>query len=237
MFSSKAAANQEWTIGNIVADYNYNEIPFAFEIGVLYKPINLNQAFTSKKVLSKRLYGTEDKYNAIYLSGYTKEEIDQIMNYFKNDVYSIYDMEAYTQECIDQAINGTEMIEIILYVSMLFVTSLVINLFILSYSDRKKQYSELMILGIKKFDLLKSMLIESGMVYLIGTGIGYIVAIPFIKGALCIVKEALIFDTIIHIPYRLISGIIVGCFLVILLFTFIIGVYTLNTDEFNNNNE
>ena len=120
---------------------------------------------------------------------------------------------------------------------MFFVTSLVINLFVLSYGDRKRQYEEMSILGVKKTTLLKSVLVESGLIYVIGVLVGFVIAIPCIKIALEMVKEALVFETVMAIPYGLFLGIVGICFVIILVFTYLIGVSSVNMESTNRTNK
>ena len=230
MFSSKAAADHDYVIGDVLSQYRLKDKQLEFQISALYDPINLKQAFTSRKELSKYLWGNENTYNAIFIDGYTEGDIERFMKYFGDVSYDIYNMREYAEECVDQATNGTEMIEIILYVSMFFVTALVINLFILSYSDRKKQYVQLQILGMKKDVILKSMFIESGMIYVLGAVMGVVIAIPCIQCMLILVRSALVFETVQYIPYPLVIGILVVCFSCVMLFTYIIGTCSLKQD-------
>lgn len=228
LFPSPKSRQEQWGISDTVSEYKSNGKTLDFRIAELYDPINLRQGFTSRIALSNKLYGIDDKYNTLYFKGISAKEVDAIITRLNLKDYSIYDMETFRNDCIKQVVNGTEIIEAAIYISLLFVASMVVNIFVLSYSDRIKQYAELMILGTKKKILIVSMLIESTLIYIIGVVIGFTLSLPFIKGALSIVKNQLVFDTIVFIPYDKLLIILTGCFIGILLSTVIIGIYSLN---------
>ena len=224
MYSSKDALEKGYSVGDYVNDFSFDEKEVPFTISATYDPINLKQAFTSRESLSLWMYGETDKYNALYLDGYSEVELKEIMSMFEGRAYDIYNMREFAQTCIDQAVNGTEMIDLLIYVSLIFVCSLVINLFILSFSDRKKQYQQLRILGEKQKTLLSSILLESLMVAVIGIIMGVVIAIPAIEAMLILLQEELIFETILFLPANTIC-IVLGLVLVcIISASYLIGV-------------
>lgn len=223
LFPSKKASDSKLKVGDKVNEYNLNGNDFGFHIGSIYKPVNLKQAFTSREQLSKKLFDTETIYNTIYLNGFTKEETGIILSIFNKAEYEIYDMSAFIERCLNEVVKGTEMIEIILYAMVLFVTFLIINLFILSYSDRAQQFKELKILGVKNRTQIKSMLFESGFIFIVGSVIGIILAVPFIEIALKMTNEKFVFETSMQIPWVLTIVLLMVCFITILLSTYIIS--------------
>lgn len=216
MFPSKKAKDMEWTEGTTINNYKSGDNQIEFKIELLYDPINLKQLFVSREALSVYLYGNENQYNTLYLKGFTEKEKEQILTNFSGTNYSDYNMQAFVKQCVDQVTNGTEIIEVILYASIIFVVALIVNLFVLSVEDRKKTYNELIVLGLDKKSLLLSMVYESAYIYLVGTVIGFIVALPCINLALQMVQEELIFETTRNIPWLLVGGIAIISFAVIL---------------------
>lgn len=237
MYSSKKIGQLKLKMGDLVSNYKLDGKEYVFKVAVSYEPINIHQGFTSKRLLSKRYFDGEDKYNTIYFNKYSKEQVDSILSNFNKDTYTKYDMKSFIKSCVDQAIKGTEIIELILYVSMIFVASLVINLLVLSYSDRKKQYKELLILGIKKRQLLISMLIESSLIYVIGAVFGYFISLPIINIALDLVKGELIFETSVYLPYGLFGTVIGACYVIIFVFTYFLGKNLLSKNKISPNSQ
>lgn len=223
MFPSKKAKDMNWSEGTTVDRYRYEQSSVVFKIKLLYDPINLKQAFVSREALSAYLYGNENQYNTLYLNGFTQKEKEQILKNFLEINYTDYNMKEFVKQCVDQVTNGTEIIEVILYASVIFVIALIINLFILSIEDRRKTYNELSVLGLDKKSLLLSMIYESVYIYLVGTIIGFIVALPCINIALYMIEEELIFETTRNIPWILVVGMGSICFATILLAVNCIG--------------
>lgn len=223
LYSSKAAMERDIKIGDTVSEYRYEGKVLKFRVGALYDPINLKQGFTSRRTLSKVLYGAYDKYNTIFFEGFNSKEVDEILNRYHFQDYSKYDMGTVRKQAVDQTLNGTEMIEVLLYTSMFFVASLVVNMFVLSFTDRIKQYTELMLLGTQKKVLIFSMLLESIIIFIGGSFIGYLLGIPFIKGALAFMESELIFETVVYIPIERLLLIITSSFIGMLACTYVIG--------------
>lgn len=235
LYSSKMANEKDLKVGDIVKEYVYEGKILKFRIGALYDPINLKQGFTSRQTLSKVLYGAEDKYNTLYFEGFSSNEVDEILdrNGFKD--FTKYDMSTVRKQAIDQSLNGTEMIEVLLYSSMFFVASLVVNMFILSFTDRIRQYTELTLLGTDKKTLIGSMLIESIIIFIGGSIIGYLLGVPFIKGALAFIETELIFETVVFIPYVKLLFIVLASSIGMLLCTYTIGKNCLKGNQLKFN--
>lgn len=228
LYSSKMANEKELKVGDMVKEYDYEGKMLQFRIGALYDPINLKQSFTSRQTLSKVLYGVNDKYNTLFLKGFSSNEVDEILDGYGFENYTKYDMSTVRKQAIDQSLNGTEMIEVLLYCSMFFVASLVVNMFILSFTDRIRQYTELTLLGTNKSKLTSSIIIESIIIFMGGSIIGYLLGVPFIKGALAFIENELIFETIVFIPYVKLLSIILVSFFGMLLCIYTIGRNCLN---------
>ncbi len=223
MYSSKATLEKGYSIGNVVNEFAFQGKNLPFTISAMYDPINLKQAFTSREALSIWMYGEKGKYNALYLDGYSETELEEIMSMFTGSKYEIYNMREYVQTCVDQAVNGTEMIDLLIYISLIFVFSLVINLLILSFGDRKRQYQQLRLLGEKRQTLLRSIIVESSMVAVMGIVIGIIIAIPAVEAMLIMMKQELIFDTVLFIPTDIICIVLGSLWICILGASYLIG--------------
>lgn len=223
IFPVKEADSRKFAIGDHVDCYTKDGKNIGFDVSAYYKPINLKQAFTSRESLSRALYGRDDAYNAIFLRGFTTEAEAELLANFKDIKYDVFNMQQIAQESVDKAVNGTEMIEILIYTGMFLVTALVINMFILSIGDRKKQYRQLKMLGEKNGIILKSIMLESGMIYVLGALIGILTAIPAIKIALIMIKEELVFDTVMYVPLPVTAAVSLCMLAVIMAASLMIG--------------
>ena len=232
IFSEKEAKKQKLGVGDVIADrYEKDGSDLSIEIGALYEPINLKQAFTSRKSLALARYGREDAYNAFFVNNFSKKDIDAVLADYPNVKYDVYNMKEIVNASVEKAVNGTEMIEILIYSGVVFVTALVINMFILSIGDRKKQYHQLRMLGFRRKDILKSIMIESGMIYLFGAALGFFIAIPAVKMGLMMMKEELMIDTVLHIPLLLTGSVIVLMFAAIMFASRLIGNKCLKNEK------
>lgn len=231
IFSEKEAKKQKLELGASLDRYEKDGQNINIEVAALYEPINLKQAFTSRKSLALARYGREDAYNAFFVKNFSKSDIDAVLADYSDVKYDVYNMKEIVDASVEKAVNGTEMIEILIYAGMVFVTALVINMFILSIGDRKKQYNQLQMLGFRKKVILKSIMLESGMIYLLGAAIGLLVAIPAIKISLLIMKEELMIDTVMYIPLLLTGSIVAVMFAAIMLAARMIGKKCLKNEK------
>lgn len=218
-----------WGINGEVMGHTLDGEAFPFYVAEAYDPINLRQGFTSRSALSHYMYGNTYSYNTLYFTNFSIETVDQILATagIEEGEYVLYPMATLRTDSINQVINGTEIIEAAIYICLLFVASMILNIFVLSYTDRNKQYMELRILGTSKVTLVKSMIFESILICITGTIIGWALAIPFIQGGLEMMKSQLVFDTYLFLPYPKLIISLTLIFVVIILATMMIGIYSL----------
>ena len=78
-------------------------------------------------------------------------------------------------------------------------------------------------LGEKNGIILKSIMLESGMIYVLGALIGILTAIPAIKIALIMIKEELVFDTVMYVPLPVTAAVSLCMLAVIMAASLMIG--------------
>lgn len=238
IFPNKMANDKRWKVNDRL-DLHYSEgeeKTMPITIAELYKPIDLRQAFTDRKLLSKKIYNDEGKYNSIYFMNYSEEDILNIMNELDNGKYYLSDITDIENKSKKQAVNGTELIEAYIYIFLFFTASLIVNIFILSFHDRKNEYRKLMIAGFSKRILLGSMILESVIIFIFGTGVGWICGESFVDGALIIMSKELVFETVKYMPYMRLIQVISLCFAGLMACIIYVGLKIINNKDFDSNN-
>lgn len=211
----KKARDNGWKTDDILNAKIGNSEELQVGIEAVYKAVDLNAIYTSRQELSRLKYVETDFCNAIYFQNYTKLDIEAIMSKLRIDRYDIESIGDLTLKGMNQAVNGTEIIEAYVYVFLFYTTSLIINLFIISHQERIQDYSTLLICGVKKKTLVNSMFLESTLIFLIGSVLGWICGESFIDGALILMKQDIVIDTIKVVPYSRISMIVCICFVIL----------------------
>lgn len=232
---SVQAQKNHWNVGSEVSNYELNGMNLTFTVAKIYKPIDILQGFTSREGLSNLLFSNSDMGNTIYLKGYEYQDVVQVLNEIGCKDYNFIDMQEIRNKSMDQVIQGTELIEVLINVVLFLVASLVVNIFIVSFSNRRKYYARLMISGISKKVLIYSMLLESVIIYGIGAILGWVLGIPFVEGGIQILQTQLVFDTVLYIPTVLISTILGFGLIGVIICTFIIGTLNLKGDMLKYN--
>ncbi len=229
IFSAVKAEQNNLSLGDSVK-YKLDDLELNVNIVEEYRPLNISQAFVSKDILSEKLFNTKGMYNSLYFVDYSEDEIEQVMNYLDVKDYEINDINNLKEDYKKQAVSGTEMIETLLYISLFFTVILIINMFLLSFQERVKQYSLLRIIGVKKTTILYSIIMESSIIFVLGAYIGWKIGIEFIKAALgyMITNSSIHADVWIDVP-KMISILSIA-FLIIIISVIIIGVRSLNRD-------
>lgn len=222
IFSANRAADKGFNIGDEL-EYNVGDRKFKVQIEETYRPLNLLQGYVSRQHLSQVMYGQDDIYNTVYLIGGTDADAKEISSFLgiKNAVIS--NMADLKREYKSQAIKGTEMIEAFLYINLLFTTSLIINMFLLSLQDRTKQFAMLRIVGVSKLKLIGSMCIEGLIIFLLGSFLGWELGVEFIKGAVMTMNDSISVPIETHVPVLNLSVTLAVCFLALFVSTVIIG--------------
>lgn len=222
IFSANKAADKGFNIGDEL-EYNVGNQMLTLKIEETYRPLNLQQGYVSRQRLSQMFYGEEDKYNTVYLIEGTDKDAEQISSFLGIKNASISNMADLKREYKSQAIKGTEMIEAFLYINLLFTTSLIINMFLLSLQDRTKQFAMLRIVGVSKLKLIGSMCIEGVLIFLLGSLLGWELGVEFIKGAVMYMNDSISVPMETHVPVLNLSATLVVCFLALFVSTVIIG--------------
>lgn len=222
IFSANRAADKGFNIGDEL-EYNVGNRKLTVKIEETYRPLNLLQGYVSRQSLSQLLYGQDDIYNTVYLIGGTDKDAEQISSFLGIKNASISNMGDLKREYKSQAIKGTEMIEAFLYINLLFTTSLIINMFLLSLQDRTKQFAMLRIVGVSKLKLVGSMCIEGLLIFLLGSFLGWELGVEFIKGAVMYMNDSISVPMETHVPVLNLSATLAVCFLALFVSTVIIG--------------
>lgn len=226
IFSANRAADKGFKIGDEI-EYNVSDSKFKVKIEETYRPLNLLQGYVSRQQLSRVLYGQDDVYNTVYLIDGTDADAEVLSSFLGMKNAAINNMGDLKREYKSQAIKGTEMIEAFLYINLLFTTSLIINMFLLSLQDRTKQFAMLRIVGVSKLTLIGSMCIEGLIIFLLGSFLGWELGVEFIKGAILSMNDSISVPVELHVPVLNLSVTLGVCFLALVASTVIIGYLAL----------
>lgn len=230
LIPSNKAKDKEWSLGDTINEYQFEGRIIGLNVSKIYKPLDLTQAFTSKTLLSKKIFQRDDIYNTVYLKNYKYEDIEKILNEINCMDYTISDMDTIRTQSMDQMIQGTELIEMLMYIILFLTASLIVNIFILSINDRKKQNVRLLVVGVSREVLISSMLIESTIIFAVASVIGWKFAIRFVEGGLRLLEKQLIFETVLYIPNTMLPITLAICYIGLMICTAFIEIQSFKDD-------
>lgn len=198
---SKKRAND---MGKDIHDFitlSINDNISEWSIGGYYEAIDTSKIFVSKDVLSSKVFGAKGITNVLYLNNVSYEEVEDIAQANKISGYKIISTDELKESYKTKLVNGTDMIEAFLYVNIIFTTSLIINMFLLAFQQRKKEFAITKVIGIDKKKIFLSVLLEGGIIFMTGTIVGTILGLVFTKGANLYFENTLFVKIYYHVPY------------------------------------
>ncbi|MHB1391646.1 MAG: FtsX-like permease family protein [Clostridia bacterium] len=210
-----------------VSEYKVMGKSMGFKIKGEYRAYDRGQMYVSRELLSKRVFGNSDICNTLYFVDFSDSEVEKAVKLLGATKYEVKDISIIKSEYKADAVKGTEMIEAFLYINLLFTTSLIINMFLLSFQDRIRQYAILRVLGVRKSAIIATMLIEGGIIFLLGSSIGWELGKSFVKGAIMYIEDTVFFKVKYFLPTDSLALTLYACMFVLLTSTFIIAVFIL----------
>jgi hypothetical protein len=201
------------------------------EIEDLHKNINTSEIYISKELLSSIIYGEGNHYNVIYFKGYPLSAVNKVIDFLNVKNYELNDINNMKDTMKKRVINGTEVIEVFLYIIVFFTISLIINLFILSLNSRAKEYSVFNILGISNLKIISAMIIEVLIIFFSGSVLGWNFGFEFVKGSAYYMKSSFVFPLLPSLPVGELSILLVICFCLLMASITLIGNFSIRNKE------
>ncbi len=177
LFPAKKAADNKWEIGDVISGFYYQDKEVKMQIVNTYKQVSIPEVYVSRKFLSEKIYSTSEIFNVLYISFDEMEQVYSLMKSLNINEYDVMDRDEIVQHYVDESVKSNEVIEMFLYINLLITMIGIINIFMLSFTERVREYSLLKIIGMRRNELLNSMKFEFSINYLIailkGGVIGY----------------------------------------------------------------
>ncbi len=222
---------------NIRNTINYTVLETEIEIQISGEYGGLResrQIFVSQDKLSNLMFGTVGKYNSIYFASSSEEDVKNVMEFLelKTDEYEIINVSDIKEQYRSTAAQGIKRFEILLYSNLILMLSFIAgsNGLLLSLQNRKKEYAMLRILGVRKYVLVTSMIMEATTVMILGSVFGWFCGVRFAKGYLMYLEKSLPLNY--YSPTGKLMIAILGCALLLLISVVVIDSKNIKNKSF-----